>query len=108
MTNNPKILNLIHELTEKIQELYGNQLDKVILYGSYARGEETKYSDIDLAIILKGDINPFEEIDRVGDIAWDISLKYSVVISTRPISEKKYYSKNTPFLATLKEEGISL
>lgn len=108
MINNPKILNLIHEFTEKIQELYGNRLDKVILYGSYARVEETKYSDIDLAIILKGDINPFEEIDRVGDIAWDISLKYSIVISTRPISEKKYYSKNTPFLATLREEGISL
>ena len=57
MTNNPKILNLIHELTEKIQELYGNQLDKVILYGSYARGEENKYSDIDLAIILSYKIN---------------------------------------------------
>ena len=65
-----------------------------------------KHSDIDIAIILKGDINPFEEIDWIGDIAWDINLKYNILISTRPVSETKYYSKKTPFLATLREEGF--
>ena len=45
MSTNTKIL--LEQYTEILQKIYGNHLRRVILYGSYARGDYTKDSDID-------------------------------------------------------------
>ena len=101
-----KIKKILIEFKEKLIELYGAKLKEVILYGSYARGEETEDSDIDLAIVLKGDIRPFEEIDRMTNIAGDIDLKYNILLSLHPISEKIYINRKTPLLVNIREEGV--
>lgn len=101
-----KIKKILIEFKEKLIELYGDKLKDVILYGSYARSEETEDSDIDLAIVIKGDIRPFEEIDRMTNIAGDIDLKYNVLLSLHPISEKDYINRKTPLLMNIREEGV--
>ena len=50
MFTNTKIL--LEQYTEILQKIYGNHLRRVILYGSYARGDYTKDSDIDIMILL--------------------------------------------------------
>ena len=52
------INNIIKEFKVEVRELYGRRLKNVILYGSYARGEATDDSDIDMAVVLEGDISP--------------------------------------------------
>ncbi len=100
-------LNLISsEVKGKLFELYKDKLKEIILYGSYARGEEREDSDIDLAIIIKGNIRPFKEIDRIIDQIYDIELKYNLLFSIHPISEGNYKLQNIPFLINVKEEGI--
>ncbi len=101
-----KIKKILEELKGELIELYGKKLKELILYGSFARGEETENSDIDLVIVLKGNISPFEEIDRMGEITYDICLKYDILLSTHPISEENYSLANTPFLMNIKEEGV--
>ena len=100
------IEKILKEFKLELKKLYGTNLKKIILYGSCARGEETTYSDIDLAIILKGKISPFKEIDRMGKIVYDLDLKYNILLSIHPISEERYQSHKTPFLMNVKEEGI--
>ena len=80
----------------------------VLLYGSYARGEQRQDSDIDVAVILKGNINPFKEIDRITEFSYDLSLKYSILLSIHPISENDYLTRNSPLILNLREEGISI
>ncbi len=87
-----KIKKILKEFKEKLVELYQEQLIDVLLYGSYARGEQREDSDIDIAVILKGKIEPFKEIDRITEFSYDLSLKYSILISIRPISDIDYFS----------------
>ncbi len=96
----------IKEFKESIEKLYGGRLKKVILYGSHARGEAREDSDIDLAIVLEGDVVPGEEIDRMVDIITEVNLKYNVLISAYPVSEEDYANVNSPLLINLRREGV--
>ena len=76
-----KIEPILNEFKQQIAELYGQGLKKVVLYGSYARGQANdEHSDIDLTIVLDGDVIPGKEIDRLIDIITEINLRYSVLL----------------------------
>ena len=94
------------EFKKEIEELYGERLKDVVLYGSWARGKATEESDIDLLIVLEGEIIPGLEIDRMIDIITDINLSYNVLISVYPVSEEDYATTNSPILLNVRKEGI--
>jgi len=101
-----EIKNILEEFKEEIGKLYGTRLKEVILYGSWARGDATDESDIDLLIVLEGKIVPGAEIDRMIDIITEINLKYDVLLSVYPISEQDYSVINSPLLINVRKEGI--
>jgi len=102
-----EIEHILKEFREKVEKLYGKRLKKIILYGSYARGQANdEHSDIDLAVVLDGDISPGKEIDRMIDIITDINLDYGVLLSVYPVSENDYRSVNSPLLLNVRREGI--
>ncbi len=107
-TNFSKIQNILQEVKKKFKELYGNRLKTILLIGSYARGEEHEFSDIDLAVILEGEVDTYKEINLIVDAIYDINLEYNVLISVRPISEEDFKISKTEFLSTVKEEGIPI
>ena len=99
---------ILKEFKRQITELYGQRLKKVVLYGSYARGQANdEHSDIDLAVVLDGDVSPGKEIDRMIDIITDINLDYDVLLSVYPVSENDYLSVKSPLLLNLRREGIT-
>lgn len=98
---------ILKEFREKVEELYGNRLKKIVLYGSYARDQATQDSDIDLAIVLEGEIAAGKEIDRMIDILTEINLSYGVLISIYPVSEKDYLVVNSPLLLNIRKEGVA-
>ncbi|MEX2705027.1 MAG: nucleotidyltransferase domain-containing protein [Candidatus Freyrarchaeum guaymaensis] len=101
-----EIKEVLEEFKKEIEKLYGKRLKRVILYGSYARGDATEDSDIDLLVVLEGNITPGEEIDRMIDIITEINLKYGVLISVYPVSEGDYINVNSPLLLNVRREGI--
>jgi len=103
-----QIEQVFKEFREKTAKVYGQRLKSIILYGSFAREKATQDSDIDLAIVLDGDVVPGEEIDRMIDIITEINLKYGVLLSIYPVSEKNYKSVNSPLLLQLRKEGVTI
>lgn len=93
---------------KKLKEVYGENLVDIILYGSYARGEQEEGSDIDLFVLLK-EINDFwKEVHKIADIAFDISeiFDYKIFISAIPETIDEFQNKVTPLFLNIKREGI--
>jgi predicted nucleotidyltransferase len=101
-----KIKRILKEFKNEIEKLYGKKLKNIILYGSWARGDATEESDIDLLIVLEDTIIPGKEIDRMIDIITEVNLKYGVLLSVYPVSQEDYSKLNSPLLINVRREGI--
>ena len=101
-----KTNNIIKEFKARVEKIYGKRLKKIILYGSWARNKATEDSDIDLVVVIEGRIQAGKEIDRMIDIITDINLKYMVLISVYPVSEKDYLTVKSPLLMNVRKEGL--
>jgi predicted nucleotidyltransferase len=97
---------VINEFVQQARSLYGDRLKRIVVYGSCARNEATAESDIDLAVVLAGDVVPGKEIDRMIDIITDINLEHAVLLSVYPVSEEDYLNRNSPLLINIRREGI--
>jgi uncharacterized protein len=99
---------LLAELQKDLKKIYGQRLRKIVLYGSYARGQAGKDSDLDVAVVLKGRVNPGKEIDRMLDVLVDLNLKYQILVSAYPVSEQDFLSRPSPLLINIRSEGMAL
>ena len=99
---------LLAELKKGLKSIYGSRLRGFFLYGSYARGEQQKDSDIDVLIVLDQIEHYAGEVDRSGQAASDLSLKYGVSISRVFVSELDWQQKKDSFfLDNVREEAVA-
>ena len=97
---------LINEASVALKNIYGKRLSKIILFGSYARGEQKAESDIDLLVVLKDvQIDSGNEIRFMNNFFYPMSLKHSVDISAHPVTQNKFESGAGFFLKRVKKEG---
>ena len=88
---NPVIEPILSEFKAAMQQLYGDRLHGLILYGSYARGDYDDESDIDLMVVLNDEeVNTYAEIRNIIPTETELLLRYSLAISPLPVSSKKY------------------
>ena len=106
--NRSQLQIILQKVKQSLSKFYQDKLEKIILYGSQARGDATEYSDIDILVVLKSAINPYDEIDKTSEIIADLCLEYDVVISRHFISSEKFNNQNTPFIYNVKKEGIMI
>ena len=70
--NNSRLKNILTELRQVFHIEYGDRLAKIVLFGSQARNEAVNGSDIDILIVLKGEVRPSDEILKTGGIVADL------------------------------------
>jgi len=104
----PDLQKLLAELKSELQQLYGEQLVAVILYGSYARREAGPHSDLDVAMVLRDYRSDFEEIDRTGEIAARLSWEYDTTVALIPLRESNWCHKQTSFYKNIQREGVAI
>jgi uncharacterized protein len=99
----------VMELTLALRNLLGPQLEQVILFGSYARGDaEPPNSDLDILLVLRDGFD-FWETDRlVSPIFAELSLKYDMVLSRKIISQAHFATSQMPFVTNVRNEGIAI
>ncbi len=98
---------LMAELRAGLAHLYGSRLQVVTLFGPYARGEADAESDVDVLIILDEFRRYGAEVDRTAELVADLSLKYTVSLSTVFVRRADWLNGDTPFLANVRKESIA-
>jgi predicted nucleotidyltransferase len=80
----------------------------MLLFGSEARGEAEPGSDIDVLIVLQGQVGPGEEITRIGAITSALSLKFDTVVSCTFVSADRFSTEQSPLLLNVRREGVAV
>lgn len=102
-----RIYRLLAELKTGLEEIYGNRLKGVYLFGSYARGEQDQESDLDVLIALDNFPHYGQEIERTGPLTSELSLRYSLSISRVIISEREWRRGDNPLLRNARVEAVA-
>jgi len=103
-----KIRNLLEKVKARLIELYGDKIKLVIVYGSYARGEETEDSDVDILIVIDDNLNPTKVEESIDDILFKILIEEGELCSVMAIPEKLFKNYHSPFLLNAREEGVPI
>lgn len=100
---NAQAIDIVQKFLSKINE-QGINVISAYLFGSYARGAENKWSDIDVAIV-SSDISEdnFEETVRLTKIACKIDSRLEPV----PFRPEDFVDEN-PLVWEIKKEGLSI
>jgi uncharacterized protein len=104
----PKVNRILKDLRAELELIYGQWMANMILFGSQARGDAAPDLDVDVLVVLHGDVNPGKEIARTGKAITALSLNYDAVISCVFMSSKRYAGEQTPLLLNVRSEGVGI
>src|SRR3954453_9233498 len=95
-----------------LEESYGDRLERVVLFGSRARGDASEDSDYDIAVFLKdlkeGDLDTrWQELDRLADLRSAILSETEPSLDAKP-SPAGAYRNQTSIMGEIRREGVDL
>lgn len=105
----------LHVITESmvksVIDLFAEKIYKIILYGSYARGDFHQDSDIDIMIILnctKEEVLAYRK--QINKLASRIGLEHDVMLSVLLRDNESFYQYQEilPFYQNVLKEGVEL
>lgn len=101
-----KTENLIKACKEKLRKEYGPRFHSLIVYGSYAKGNADKDSDIDLFILINEPFDYFKELKNIVDILYPVQLDSDFLISAKPVFADDFTAGKNYLYRTAVREGI--
>lgn len=103
------VRDIIYSFSQQMKNIFGSHLSKVIVYGSYARGDYKDNSDVDVMILVDLPEDKIKKMENtVYDIAFDIEMDTGIDIS--PVLKSKtqyeYWADVLPYYRNVREEGV--
>lgn len=103
---NEELASVLQQLRDGLAATYGERLERVLLYGSRARGDARADSDVDVLVVLHGDVDPLAEIARTEYLVADLSLANDVVLCCAFLSVDEYDDETDLFLRNVRHDAI--
>lgn len=103
------IRNVVDLFVQEIRNVLGEDLKKVIVYGSYARGDYREGSDVDVMVLTSLTDEVIKPVEyKLYDVAFDFLMEYGVDISIIVKNEEhfKYWLGALPFYDNVVKEGV--
>jgi predicted nucleotidyltransferase len=100
--------NINNSVTSDLKDIFQTNLNKIILYGSYARGEESVESDVDYLILTTLNDDEIKEYNKlIVDLSYKYLDKHNVLFSFVIINSNQFtkYSDTLPFYNNIVKEG---
>ena len=101
-----RIRKLLKELKEGLVHIYGERLQGLYLYGSYARGDYRQGSDVDVMIVLSDYSSYWDQIERTSELMQKVCLDYDLLVSRIFMTDEKWKQADTPLLRNIRHDGL--
>jgi predicted nucleotidyltransferase len=88
-----------------LDRVYGDRVERVVLFGSRARGDARPDSDYDVAVFLQDLADRWDEVDRIADIAADIMDETGAFVHAMAYRAETYRDR-TPLMHEVRGEGL--
>ena len=101
--------DILTRIVKIYYDVYGEHIVKVILYGSYSRGDFREDSDVDIVAIVDGDRENLQgKLKRVWNVSSNLELEYDTIISPTVIPYKEFmqYKNILPYYKNIANEGV--
>lgn len=98
---------ILNRFRAVLDQLYGERVERVVLFGSRARSDARADSDYDIAVFIKDPGTLSDELHRLASVTTDILLDTGAVISAKPFFAGAYQER-TGFMHDLRRDGIDL
>lgn len=90
-----------------LDDLYGARLERVVLFGSRARGDDGLESDYDIAIFLNALPDRWFELDRLADLRVRFLDETGAFFDAKPYPLTAFRDA-TPLMHEIRREGVDL
>lgn len=99
---------ILTRIKNELQNLYGDRLKGVILYGSEARGEAEDDSDIDLLVLLEPPVSLWWDIKKIVHAIYPIQLEVLRPIHAAPANVHDYEGGVFALYRNVRAEGFPI
>ena len=103
----PRIDSVLLRFRTAVAGIYGERAERVVLFGSRARGEARADSDYDVAVFIVDGGTFTDESARLAAVSTDILLDTGALISATPFPAGAYRER-TGFMHELRKDGLDL
>ena len=107
MPASPAVDPIMTRFRAALDALYGDRIERVVLFGSRARGDAREHSDYDVAVFLKGLADRWQEVDRIVPLVTDILYEDGAFIHAMPHRAGSYENR-TSLMQEIRRDGIDL
>jgi predicted nucleotidyltransferase len=97
----------LKELHSDLSRIYGRDLEKVAVFGSYARGDQRPGSDLDVVAVVSDFDDYWTEVKRTSDLVARLSLQYGFTVALQIMRRSEWESDQSPLSLNIREEGIA-
>jgi len=105
---NAPLSDVLAEYRARLQEIYGDRLERLVLFGSRARGDAEPDSDIDVLVVLSGNGDALsDKDDGCTSVMADLSLKYDTVIMPIFTDARTYKTSEFSLFQNIRREGTA-
>ena len=105
------IQDLIKQYVSSIRDIYGKHIKQIILYGSYARGDFHKDSDVDIMVLVDLSDTQIEVYsDKLSELGFEYNVHHDIWFMPIVKNVKHFgqWCKTYPFYSNVVKEGILL
>jgi predicted nucleotidyltransferase len=111
MLKPPPSAPVLQRFRAAVDKTYGARLERMVLFGSRARGDAQPDSDYDVAVFLR-DMNDLDarmaELNRLADLSSALLDETGEFIHAMPYRAGSYNDQRTPLMHEIRAEGIDL